>query len=1375
MGPPSATKQRPISRHRSAEPFPPTLPAKAIDLNSSTKSIDRETGNKITRRAFLCDVVVERQGEETANLLAHLGEPLRPLSTLPPPPTFTNERPQTPSCLPKPRDEDDEPDDIGPTWTAAKRDEMKKRLANLIEELVRTERSYLSRVHALKTAYADPLRLYSKDPNQQLIPPYEAKAMFANIEVIVPASTTFLSDLENIMESGRAEELVGDVCLKHLQTLRTFDPYRTYLSKQDESQKLFQDCLKRFSSFSSFIESTKYQTTGIGNIGLRELLMEPVQRIPRYTLLWQTMVKCMSPLSDQRAKLLDAIEIASRIAKCEPDAQTVRATVMYNLERNIDDFPAKIFSNNRDYIDSIDVEDLPAEYPTSPHSRPMPTSSRATASSASTSLQALGSLPTASQLPQSPQAGSAVANLHCTLFLFDDKLMIVKRQSSSISGRKVTGTDDVQKLVRTGGGVAIKEKNNGKRDKLSFRGEVDVLDVMASDIGNGDFHLYFERPPMEYSGRWSGRPFRSFSTVHPPYSVALDPVATKRDKLRFVQNLWAAQALVRAKLLPSSEQKIIPRVLQSEQEVDFEGESERARCFWNVWDRQGWLTQMKSKVVIHVDEDGLASELPLDGKKPVLCIYLQPMAGGLCRYSHYIVGEEEEGRGVIEMDRVKEKIATTIHQHEIFKFRIGTTSAPTTPSAGTHRLRPSMLNLDTISRNLFGNGSISGRSGSNSDMFSTTSSKRGSRAGMSRSSTLDASIYSASVDAHEENVKEKEKEPKKRFSKMSISLDPGLIAGAPYSSGEGETKQNETELNQLLDMGRKNSQTTSVMLSSPKSGAGHRLGAKSVADLRKEHEGLVLAERPISSAATTNSTPPLPSKSSALSPVRRKTPRYDKIFNPPADSTPQAQQSSAMVSETTPMTAPLNIRKTPSRVQTIRSEASSIITSNGKPGSSMLTSQPSLSRPIGPRGPSIKSSKPTASSMTNVESAGRTPGADYSLGSAHTRLRIVSGHGRRVSLNRETMPLKGEDENNPSSASSPTANTAPKRQHSAECLSPRKRSPSINRSPLGEPTVSSVTVRQARRTSGRGTTTTRKTSGPLMKARTVSASHNSINSVASVDTTNTVGTVDSCGTGESLNGIARGGEDVEMKEFEDLLSALDASLKKIHDARGSTKRLRSEMSSLRKQITRDAIKSKDSLGVRMERNGSLPRSPVKRNINRFIEQDAYDSPSLSRHSSHSKKEIDTIVMDECARGILQIAQRVDHHLKQAEVDTGQASDMGKGLLKENEEKDREIIALKSQLQRSKEHQELLARQLGDAQIELDVVYEAFNTELEGMFNDAQLPNTEAFQALRNDLQMTKADRNVVKLENQRLRRELEEANLKTEQWTRILKTQEYNM
>jgi hypothetical protein len=119
----------------------------------------------------------------------------------------------------------------------------------------------------------------------------------------------------------------------------------------------------------------------------------------------------------------------------------------------------------------------------------------------------------------------------------------------------------------------------------------ECLAVENSVLIVADFHLFFERPPMDQSDRWAARPFRSYTTVHPPYSVSLDPVATRRDKLRFVHNLWAAQALARAKLLPQ-EVRQVPRALVEEEEIGLESAGEmcgRAKCYWNVWERQGWL------------------------------------------------------------------------------------------------------------------------------------------------------------------------------------------------------------------------------------------------------------------------------------------------------------------------------------------------------------------------------------------------------------------------------------------------------------------------------------------------------------------------------------------------------------------------------------------------------------------------------------------------------------------------------------------------------------------------------------------------------------------------------------------------------------------
>lgn len=134
------------------------------------------------------------------------------------------------------------------------------------------------------------------------------------------------------------------------------------------------------------------------------------------------------------------------------------------------------------------------DYPTTtspgsrlPQSRPMSVSS---VSNSTPSLASVGSSTSSYQIPLSPQSHTGgnlngLTPLYCTLFLFDDKLMVVKRQASSISGRKVTGLDDVQKLVKSGGGVAVLDKQNVKRDKLAFRGIVDVMDIVACDIGNG--------------------------------------------------------------------------------------------------------------------------------------------------------------------------------------------------------------------------------------------------------------------------------------------------------------------------------------------------------------------------------------------------------------------------------------------------------------------------------------------------------------------------------------------------------------------------------------------------------------------------------------------------------------------------------------------------------------------------------------------------------------------------------------------------------------------------------------------------------------------------------------------------------------------------
>ena len=125
-------------------------------------------------------------------------------------------------------------------------------LADIIKELVITERNYVKKLRILKTEYGDPLRTFSREKTTAIIPPYEAKTLFGNIDQLLPVNEAFLADLEK-MDQDRGPG-VGDVALKHFKTLKGFECYRQYYAKHEEVQKLFEREVKKNARFADYIE-----------------------------------------------------------------------------------------------------------------------------------------------------------------------------------------------------------------------------------------------------------------------------------------------------------------------------------------------------------------------------------------------------------------------------------------------------------------------------------------------------------------------------------------------------------------------------------------------------------------------------------------------------------------------------------------------------------------------------------------------------------------------------------------------------------------------------------------------------------------------------------------------------------------------------------------------------------------------------------------------------------------------------------------------------------------------------------------------------------------------------------------------------------------
>lgn len=127
-------------------------------------------------------------------------------------------------------------------------------LVEVINELVNTERSYVKRLRTLKNDYADPLRQFSKSKSTAILPPYEAKILFGNIDNLLPVNEAFLADLEKMVAPNGSRN-VGDVALRHFKDFRGFEHYKQYYVKREEAQSIFErEMMKKSSGFSAYID-----------------------------------------------------------------------------------------------------------------------------------------------------------------------------------------------------------------------------------------------------------------------------------------------------------------------------------------------------------------------------------------------------------------------------------------------------------------------------------------------------------------------------------------------------------------------------------------------------------------------------------------------------------------------------------------------------------------------------------------------------------------------------------------------------------------------------------------------------------------------------------------------------------------------------------------------------------------------------------------------------------------------------------------------------------------------------------------------------------------------------------------------------------------
>ncbi|KAL0573970.1 hypothetical protein V5O48_007985 [Marasmius crinis-equi] len=1159
-------------------------------------------------------------------------------------------------------------------------------LSSAINELVATERSYVQRLRILKKDYADPLRNFARSKSTAILPKYEATTLFGNVDNLLPVNEAFLTDLEKMVAPNGARTVggVGDVALRHFKDLRGFEQYRQYYVKREEAQLIFEREVAKRSSFAAYIDRIKYQSSDTKNrVGLRELLMDPVQRIPRYTLLFRLMIKHMATDDPQRTKLIEADEIASKIAQAETDEQTRRASIFYCLIASIDGFPPDLFSNSRKFIDCIDVEEAANDAPLS-----------SAASSSSSSL----------------------SSLHCTLFLFDDKVLLVKRPGEK-SGRTLAGLDDLDKVAKAGVIPSGKKKSG-----MVCKGVFDVTDVVVTDVGGADIHLYLENPPQDLGDRWSGRSFRALSVVHPPAPPNLDPPRTSADKSRFLENLWKIQANYRAR----AGQSVVLRA--DEVEVESKGgKVTLARTYYNVYQRTAFLQEpKKTKIVVHIDANGSADKIPFGlGSPPFVVIRLQPLAGGVCRYKVTSSDPSDPGEeDIVQTTRVPSRVVLTIHQFGLFQFKTGKNSRPATPTA---RTKVSIFGLDAISRTLF----ASSRPGSSmGDFFSgSINSHRRTKSTASRSS-----MYTQTTGTADSSFK---------FSHRSNSTAATTVSGgdddASFLSTQSSTKRKQRE--------RALSETEGSFVRSPSKSLGRSRsasvdGGSEWSDVHDDDDDDMFEDVPELDASDQDLALQLElARRNSKNQNDRQVPTYSQ---PP-------QEIPIYEEDPPPPVRPA------SRASTAQDSSSQCTitgaTLHSPPRTSRSLSRDTASerRPLGPRSPSPLPPSRSPRPLSPLELTSMD-------GDEDDVFRVIE----------EELPKT------PVAASRPTGIPRSKRQnfhhvehvdstprgstHSGaavpiEPLSIKKKTSVRSGTGVGESPLPRRTGRTSLSRSPAKWSSPRRVSPQIKLAK--------IAGMSSVPTTQVLGEVENI-----LHLAQTTKEDVESghRAVKRLKLEIERQGSIPRDVEEPISRPSSPLKGLRTQqrtpgtpMTRAAQDRLEEMRMLIgQRNGELtPRKVAVASV--------FGTPLRSHSSMDSPAIVSTPSSSTSNANVGGLASEADANLVKALTTLETLQSSAKEVSHQLKERTTDLEKKNVELQNARRQLEVMKSLLDETTKEKEIMYEAFNEELDGMYNDANLPDDEAWVALTDDLRDTKASRNHLSKENSELRRRLAELELQLEE------------
>ncbi|KAE8232245.1 hypothetical protein CF326_g2726 [Tilletia indica] len=201
-------------------------------------------------------------------------------------------------------------------------------LAWSVNELLNTERKYVQDLEAMQS-YARALHTYN------ILAPDTIHDLFGNLNALVDVSRRFLITVEENARRPADDQHFGHAVMAMESDFAVYEPFCANYNKAldtitAETQNLLR--LKECPGSEEFYLTPNYE--------LPSLLIKPVQRICKYPLLLEQIIKNSPEDATHREELLDGLHVVKRIAEKVNETQRMQenALIVKDLEERVDDW-----------------------------------------------------------------------------------------------------------------------------------------------------------------------------------------------------------------------------------------------------------------------------------------------------------------------------------------------------------------------------------------------------------------------------------------------------------------------------------------------------------------------------------------------------------------------------------------------------------------------------------------------------------------------------------------------------------------------------------------------------------------------------------------------------------------------------------------------------------------------------------------------------------------------------------------------------------------------------------------------------------------------------------------------------------------------------